>query len=237
MRSAKSALIFFLSAMGIAAITVFFQNCGKSTFDTISPQIVDASCQVSTGCFSAGSVTDPATTQVQSQTLYNIVASDEATCEATIQSQLGKRGTCTLNGGCGVSCGAPGPQCATANPGLYGACVDPNQLQPLPAPSTTPSPAPTPAPTPTPVPMPVPVPAPVPAPAPVPMPTPTPTSNSSSHYDFVSSDKATCENMILTYLNHTGTCTLGGGCGTGCGVPSATCPSASPSMYGACLSQ
>ena len=69
---------------------------------------------------------------------YNFAASDAATCNASMVSR-GCSGSCSFGGGCGLSCGSPGPLCAilngacgnppyngvclSANPNAWGACV------------------------------------------------------------------------------------------------------------------
>ena len=69
---------------------------------------------------------------------YNFAASDAATCNASMVSK-GCSGSCSFGGGCGLSCGSPGPLCAilngacgnppyngvclSANPNAWGACV------------------------------------------------------------------------------------------------------------------
>ena len=69
---------------------------------------------------------------------YDFAASDAATCNASMVSR-GCSGSCSFGGGCGLSCGSPGPLCAilngacgnppyngvclSANPNAWGACV------------------------------------------------------------------------------------------------------------------
>jgi hypothetical protein len=54
-------------------------------------------------------------------------------------------------------------------------------------------------------------------------------------YNFVAGSKDTCENSIYERLGIRETCRVGGGCGLSCGMPSASCASANPINYGACI--
>ncbi|MBI4348063.1 MAG: hypothetical protein HY553_14495 [Elusimicrobia bacterium] len=86
-------------------------------------------------CTAPGATPTPSPGATQ---LYNFVAGDKATCERSMVSR-GLTGACTLGGGCGVSCGRPGPSCPSANPSLWGACMDgPALTQPTPSPTPTP---------------------------------------------------------------------------------------------------
>lgn len=139
----------------------------------------------------------PAGSQMSSEQLFNFVAgSGKAACEQLIAQSKGVRGTCTLGGGCGISCGKPGANCPSANPQHYGACYSAEDLARLPAATAASQP---------------------------------------TLYNFVAGDKATCERSIRDRLGLTVSCRVGGGCGVSCGMPSATCPSANPSYYGACI--
>lgn len=129
-----------------------FQNCApvgtKAKFE-----VVDAECNNAGGCAPAASqdetidqasqvqqpapvpapspsatpVFGPAVPPPPTQTtvlMYNFVAGDKATCEQSVLNRLGQSVTCTIGGGCGVSCGMPdGGNCVSANPSLYGACI------------------------------------------------------------------------------------------------------------------
>lgn len=56
--------------------------------------------------------------------LINVVhGGGKAPCEALIRETFGVVVTCTIGGGCGVSCGMPGPDCPSANPRHWGACL------------------------------------------------------------------------------------------------------------------
>jgi peptidoglycan hydrolase-like protein with peptidoglycan-binding domain len=57
--------------------------------------------------------------------LYNFVAADEESCNSSVLSRFGglvKR--CTIGGSCGLYCGKPGISCASANPTVWGSCID-----------------------------------------------------------------------------------------------------------------
>jgi len=62
----------------------------------------------------------------QSTSVFNFVnGAGEAACNADIVSRFGSQvATCTMGGGCGVACGRPGANCASANPYSWGACLD-----------------------------------------------------------------------------------------------------------------
>lgn len=65
--------------------------------------------------------------------LYNFVAGNgKAACEKLIADHHGAKGTCSLGGGCGISCGKPGGSCVSANPQHYGACYSATDLAALP---------------------------------------------------------------------------------------------------------
>lgn len=213
--SKNKMIILFMS---ISTVTIFsFQNCSKSNFGTDSTRVLDV-CAAGSNCVSSDAFVN---TQVGSNyesrsnltssgqitsdnVLYNFAAGDKATCESLIQQRLNRSETCSIGGGCGVSCGKPGSNCASANPSLWGACV---------LGSTVTNSAPQTAPAPT---------------------TQTQTTTPSSLYNFVAGDKATCESNIQTRLGRSGTCSLGGGCGASCGAPGGTCASANPTLWGAC---
>jgi len=220
----KSVLIT-LCLVGFSGLA--FQNCSGSKFATVPP-IVDAVCDVGSGCVSAASTGDeesedsddntnpivtpvnvPATTNnsdlnsTDPRNLYNFVAGDKKDCENSIQERLGKSIACTVGGGCGVSCGFPSSSCPSANPTYYGACVTAsgNGADGMPAAA------------------------------------PAPTVDPRTLYNFVAGDKASCEGSIQSTFNRPGTCSVGGGCGISCGVPGGSCVSANPSYWGACLSR
>ncbi|MBI5201382.1 MAG: hypothetical protein HY925_07335 [Elusimicrobia bacterium] len=66
---------------------------------------------------------DPADPSLPPQTYNFVVAGSVADCNNAIKtSGLGVNATCSIGGGCGVSCGMPGPGCPSANPSLPGAC-------------------------------------------------------------------------------------------------------------------
>lgn len=142
--------------------------------------------------------------------LYNIVAGSKANCEAAVATHYKKQVTCTMGGGCGVSCGKPSSTCQSANPQHYGICITQNELAASPAfspsgggsGSTTPPPP------------------------------------STLMYNFVAGDKATCEKSITERLGVKSIkCRVGGGCGISCGKASSTCESANPDAFGACVNQ
>ena len=55
-------------------------------------------------------------------------------------------------------------------------------------------------------------------------------------YNFVSASKKQCEEDILAKLNVAAICSIGGGCGVGCGKPNGEdCFSANPKQWGACI--
>jgi hypothetical protein len=165
--------------------------------------------------------------------LYNFVADDKTKCETSIDSTslalqnyaLTAKASndqliCSVGGGCGLDCGIPGPSCPSANPNLWGACIEYRALS-----AGTLASAATPAPTV------------VATPSPAPF---TPINNDVGNYhNFVADDQATCEAAIVNHLG-TGswvpkTCTIGGGCGVTCEKPGPNCPSAYPKKWGACI--
>ena len=62
----------------------------------------------------------------------------KAYCDQTVKSRYGANYQCSYGGGCGISCGAPGPNCNSANPQHYGACIDLDNPPPAAAPTPTP---------------------------------------------------------------------------------------------------
>lgn len=62
-----------------------------------------------------------------------------------------------------------------------------------------------------------------------------PVAQDETLYNFVAGDKSSCEYSIQSRLGLVHTCTIGGGCGQYCGMPSSSCQSANPSLYGACI--
>ena len=57
-------------------------------------------------------------------TLFNFGASSKSVCEGLISTRFpGKTGTCTIGGGCGLSCGKPSNTCQSANPSFWGLCT------------------------------------------------------------------------------------------------------------------
>lgn len=231
-------------------LSVSFQNCSATSFQAKeSSKIIDAACNVPEGCQSAASDTkaptlsegnasqsstsaansnsnanynnssntSPASTTPANQAsdsgqqssdssevapippirdpLYNFVAGEKATCEASIFSTFGKYGTCSIGGGCGLSCGNPGGSCVSANPYAWGACLTKNDSS-LRAPAAAPK-----------------------------------------LYNIVAGDKGTCESSAAGALGYAVSCSIGGGCGLSCGAPSASCQSANPSYWGACVSK
>ena len=62
------------------------------------------------------------------------------------------------------------------------------------------------------------------------------TPSSSALYNIVAGDIATCNSLVASHVGAGyPSCQIGGGCGISCGVPGASCPSANPSLPGACL--
>ena len=58
------------------------------------------------------------------QRTYNVVAGDAASCNQGIaNSGIDTKVTCSPGGGCGEFCGMPGPNCTSANPQHWGACL------------------------------------------------------------------------------------------------------------------
>jgi hypothetical protein len=55
--------------------------------------------------------------------LYNFVAGSKADCENSVRNRLGITATCSIGGGCGLSCGEPNGGCPSANPTLWGLCI------------------------------------------------------------------------------------------------------------------
>jgi hypothetical protein len=208
--------------------------------------------------------TTTSTTTSATPLLYNFGASDRLTCEANIFSRLGLKASCNIGAGCGSSCGIPnGSTCLSANPSVWGACIDPKNPPPAPPEVTL---------------------------APLynfvaadrltceqnilsrlglkasckigggcgincsipngstclsanpsfwgacidpKNPPPVPVT-----YNFVSSTKTNCESSVKTKLGLTVQCKVGGGCGISCGIPNgSTCLSANPSLWGACVAQ
>jgi len=72
-------------------------------------------------CVAASSV--PATTITAPSTLYNFVASTKASCESSIATRS-LTGTCSIGGGCSLTGGMPSSTNPSANPTLWGACID-----------------------------------------------------------------------------------------------------------------
>lgn len=63
---------------------------------------------------------------------------------------------------------------------------------------------------------------------------PSPATNQHTYLNFVAGDQHTCEASVVSRTGKHVTCTIGGGCGN-CGIPSASCASANPTVYGACV--
>ncbi|MBX3019576.1 MAG: hypothetical protein KF767_16935 [Bdellovibrionaceae bacterium] len=102
-------------------------SCGKPSGSCASanPQHYGA-CVSQTDINNAPVATPPAQ-------LFNFVAGGgKAACEKLIADHYGAKGTCSLGGGCGISCGKPGGSCASANPQHYGACYSAADLAALP---------------------------------------------------------------------------------------------------------
>lgn len=54
-------------------------------------------------------------------------------------------------------------------------------------------------------------------------------------YNFVAADAMACSTSVFQKLGVQRNCSVGGGCGTACGVPGPNCPSANPTQPGACI--
>ena len=54
---------------------------------------------------------------------------------------------------------------------------------------------------------------------------------------FVGETQASCEAAVLNHTGQTVKCTMGGACGTTCGIPGSQCASSQPELWGACLAQ
>lgn len=121
---------------GSLICVVLFQNCSDTPMTAVSSSLtcVDLNNCVET-VTDPNSLTDPSSpaNSSSSASLFNIVSGEgKASCEKLIGETYGKQISCTLGGGCGISCGKPGNSCASANPQHYGACVSQADLQAAP---------------------------------------------------------------------------------------------------------
>lgn len=227
---------FVLAVSGLV-IMVLFQNCssGFHSIDSASQNIQSLTCSSGGQCqelifndtpkevapplasnnsqtspIGNGSgtlpkepVSNPTENLIPQETISKLVnvvhGGGKEKCEKLIGEAYGKKISCSLGGGCGISCGKPGVNCASANPSSYGACISEKDLlfasTYVPA-STVPE---------------------------------------VIQYNFVAGSKDVCEQSIKERLGITQSCHVGGGCGVSCGAPNGGCPSANPSLWGACV--
>lgn len=125
---------------GLAALLAFgFQNCSatrapvnpKSTVGTENTTSSGSNSSASTSPNSSNS-SNPNQSNNSANTnngevipdlLSNFMSDDKQTCDNAIKARTSKPYTCLMGAGCGISCGVPGGNCASANPTKYGACI------------------------------------------------------------------------------------------------------------------
>ncbi len=222
MKKIKSYLPGFLLFFTATILALSFQNCApQKGFETSSIQknlacdnglCIESSSESRSSRDPANEIESPfvAPPKADLSQLYNIVAGSKADCEASVATHYKKQVTCTIGGGCGISCGKPSSSCQSANPQHYGICITENELAAAPtvSPSSGGSGSTTPPPP------------------------------STLMYNFAAGDKATCEKSITERLGVKSIkCRVGGGCGISCGKASSTCESANPDVFGACVNQ
>ncbi|MCJ8276027.1 MAG: hypothetical protein HRT44_13225 [Bdellovibrionales bacterium] len=155
----------------------------------------------------------PASPLMDSRNLLNIVnGMGQAACEQQVRDRFGVSYSCLRGGGCGISCGMPGGNCASANPQHFGLCIyAPNgEIEAVTPGSARMEVGSGPA---------------------------SPLQDSRNLMNFVNGmGKAACEQQIRNRFGVGYTCLRGGGCGVSCGMPGGSCTSANPQHFGLCLS-
>lgn len=101
-------------------------SCGKDCQKPCPPPPYDY-CSPAWPGGAAVAAAEPEPEQDPSKLINVVHGGGKAACEAVIRENFGIVATCSIGGGCGVSCGMPGPDCPSANPGLWGACLTGNE--------------------------------------------------------------------------------------------------------------